>query len=310
MRSHIWALAALAGLAAAGTVCAQADPKAVVATVNGRNITLGEVDAVLQQRESPANMPEADKQQARFEAACLLVDGVLWEQYLQKNGPKIAKAEIDKRFAELVQAVKKAGRSMDVYYKDAGQTEAGVRAGITSMLQWDAIARAKINDTDLRRYYDQNRDLFDQVQVHAYQIVRKLPPHSPPAEVQKARDELLAIRAHILAGEFDFTEAAKRYSQDPTSAQGGDLGTFGRKMNWPESITRAVFALPVNVISDVVETEYGLHLFLVTEHKAPQQPPTFETIKDTVREFCAGELRLAIMQQLRQSAKVQFNLPN
>ena len=62
--------------------------------------------------------------QLRYEAACLLVDGALWEQYLQKNGPKIDKAEVNKRFAELEEAVKKAGKSMAEYYKDTGQTEA------------------------------------------------------------------------------------------------------------------------------------------------------------------------------------------
>ncbi|HKI33993.1 MAG TPA: peptidylprolyl isomerase [Gemmataceae bacterium] len=306
MRSHIWALAALAGLAAAAaTARAQADPKTVVATVNGRNITLGEVDAVLKERQ----VPEAEIPQARYEAACLLVDGVLWEQYLQKNGAKIAKAEVNKRFAELLQAVKKAGKTMEEYYKETGQSEASVRAGIVSVLQWDAIAHAKVTDAQVRRYYDENRDLFDKVLVHARHIVLRVSPNASPAEKLAVRNNLLAIRAHILAGEFDFAEAAKRFSQDTTAPQGGDLGTFGRKMYWPESITRAAFALPVNVISDAIETEDGLHLFLVIERKAPQPPPEFEKIKDTVGEFCAGELRLAVMQQLRQAAKVQFNLP-
>src|SRR5260370_3514845 len=99
MRSQIWALAAgVAGLiAAAGSARAQGDAKAVVATVNGRTITFGEVDTVLRARNvSPAELPPDSRKRMQYEAACLLVDGILWEQYLQKNGPHIDPAELNK----------------------------------------------------------------------------------------------------------------------------------------------------------------------------------------------------------------------
>jgi parvulin-like peptidyl-prolyl isomerase len=312
MRWHIWALAALAGVAAAaGTAGAQTDPKTVVATANGHSVTLGEVDAVISARPQPANTSEAEMKQLRYEAACVLVDGLLWEQYLQKNGPKIDKAEVNKRFAELEGAVKKAGKSMADYYKDTDQTEATVRAGIVSILQWDAIARAKINEAQLKRYYEENRDYFDRVTVHARHIVFRVPASAPDSERQEAREKLLAIRAHLVAGTLDFAEAAKRYSQDTTAEQGGDLGTFPRKFVMPESIARVAFALPVNAVSDVVQSEYGLHLITVVERKGPEagRAAGFESVKDEVRERCADELRLAVMQQLRQAAKIQFNLP-
>jgi parvulin-like peptidyl-prolyl isomerase len=310
MRWHIWALAALTGVAAGvGTAGAQTDPKTVVATANGHGVTLGEVDAVIKARPPAAGTTEADVKQLRYEAACLLVDGVLWEQYLQKSGPKIDKAEVNKRFAELEAAVKVAGKSMADYYKDTGQTEATVRAGIVSILQWDAIVRTKVSDAQVKRYFDENKDLFDGVQVHASQIVFKVAPNATAADKQKARQDLLAIRAHVVAGTLDFAEAAKRYSQDAAAAQGGDLGTFPRKFVMPESIARAAFALPVGGVSDVVESEYGLHLIRVTERKPGEKPSEFEKTREQVRELCGEELRQAVMQQLRQAAKIQFNLP-
>jgi peptidyl-prolyl cis-trans isomerase C len=311
MRWHIWALAALAGVAAgAGTVGAQTDPKTVVATANGHGVTLGEVDAVVKARPQPAGTTELEMKQLRYEAACLLVDGVLWEQYLTKNGPKIDKAEVNKRFAELEAAVQKAGKSMADYYKDTGQTETTVRAGILSILQWDAIAHAKISDEQVKRYYDDNKDVFDGVQVHASHVVIKVSPNATAADKQEARKNLVAIRAHVVAGTLDFAEAARRYSQDSTAEQGGDLGTFPRKFVMPESIARAAFALLPGGVSDVVESEYGLHIIKVIERKpSSQQPMAFDAVKDQVRELCAEELRMAVMQQLRQSAKIQFNLP-
>jgi peptidyl-prolyl cis-trans isomerase C len=309
MRWHIWALAALLGVAAgAGTAGAQTDPKAVVATANGHNITLGEVDAVIKSRpEAPTS--EDELKQSRYAVACMLIDGVLWEQYLQKNGPKIDKAEVNKHFAELEEAVKKAGKDMAKYYQDIGQNEAGVRAGIVSILQWNAIARTKITDEQVRRYYEQNKDVFDGVQVQARHILYKVSPNATAADKDKIRKDLLAIRANVLAGTLDFAEAARRYSQDPTAAQGGELPPFPRKFMMPESIAQAAFALQVGGISDVVESELGMHLIMVTGRKAGEQTMPFDQIKEQVRELAAEELRQAVMQQLRQAAKIQFNLP-
>jgi peptidyl-prolyl cis-trans isomerase C len=210
---------------------------------------------------------------------------------------------------ELREAVKKANKTMDDYYKDSGQDEAGVRAGILSVLQWDAIARARISDAEVKRYYDENKDFFDQVTVHASHIMLKVAANAPETEKQAAREKLLAIRAHVVAGKLDFAEAAKRYSQCVTAPEGGDLGMFPRKMVVDENIAKAAFALPVNGVSDVVQSDYGLHLIKVTERKADGPPSEFGKIKDTVREFCTEELRMSVMAQQRKTAEVKITLP-
>jgi peptidyl-prolyl cis-trans isomerase C len=313
MRWHIWALAALTGvgasLAAAGPARAQADPKMVVATVNGRTITMGEVQTVLKARPLPVELPEAKKKEMVYQVVCMLIDGVLWEQYLQKHGPKIDQAEVNKRMAELHEAVKKANKTMEDYYKDTAQNESQVRAGIVSVLQWDQIARKKISDADVKRYYDENKDFFDGVTVHASHIMLKVAANAPEAEKLAARDKLLAIRAHLVAGTLDFAEAARRYSQCSTAPEGGDLGMFPRKFVADETIARTAFALPVNGVSDVVQSEFGLHLIKVTERKAGEQPSDFTKIKDVVRDFCTEELRMAVLAEARKSADVKITLP-
>jgi peptidyl-prolyl cis-trans isomerase C len=310
MRLHIWALAGVAGLAVwAGPARAQADPNAVVATVNKRTITLAEVDAAIKARGPlPVELSAEQRKRLQFDVLCMLIDGVLWEQYLQKNGPHIDPGEVTKRFAELERAVKKAGKTMQDYYKDGGQNEAQVRAGIVSVLQWDAIARARINDADVRRYYDENKDFFDGVTVRASHIMVKVAPGAPEADKKAARDKLLAIRAHLVAGKLDFAEAAKRYSECVTAPEGGDLGMFPRKMVIDENIARAAFALKPGEISDVVQSDYGMHLIKLTERKSGDQPSEYEKIKDVVRDFCTEEMRHAVLAQERQAAKVEITL--
>jgi peptidyl-prolyl cis-trans isomerase C len=311
MRLHIGALAGAALLAVAvGGARAQGDPQTVVASVNGQTITMGEVDAAIKARGPlPVEISADTRKRLQFDIVCMLIDGRLWDEYLKKNGPKIDKAEIDKQIAKCEEEVKKHNKTMADYYKESGQTETSLRAGIQAALQWEEIAKAKITDAAVRRYYDENKDYFDDVLVHASHILLRVAKNAPEEEKKKARDTLLAIRANVVAGKIDFAEAAKRYSQDQTAKEGGDLGTFPRKMVMAESIAKVAFSLPQGGVSDVVETEFGLHLIKVTERKAGEKPSDFEKIKDAVRDLCSAELQLAVMQELRQSAKIEVNLP-
>ena len=65
----------------------------------------------------------------------------------------------------------------------------------------------------------------------------------------------------------DFSELAKQYSDDTTSGvNGGDLGWFSRGMMVGQFEDTA-FSLEPGVVSDLIETEFGLHVILVDEVK-------------------------------------------
>lgn len=75
----------------------------------------------------------------------------------------------------------------------------------------------------------------------------------------KARAEEAQKRA--LGGE-DFKELVKQYSDEPGAPErGGDLGKFERSSMVP-AFANAAFALPVNGVSAVVETQFGYHVIL------------------------------------------------
>ncbi len=56
-----------------------------------------------------------------------------------------------------------------------------------------------------------------------------------------------------------FQDLAKEFSQCPSSAEGGDLGEFGKGSMVP-SFELAAFALKVNEVSGPVRTQFGYHL--------------------------------------------------
>jgi len=72
---------------------------------------------------------------------------------------------------------------------------------------------------------------------------------------QKLKDEI--------AGGADFAALAKEHSQCPSSAQGGDLGTFSEGQMVPE-FDQVVFNEAINEVHGPVKTQFGYHLLEVT----------------------------------------------
>lgn len=75
---------------------------------------------------------------------------------------------------------------------------------------------------------------------------------------EEAQQKIVDLKADIDAGS-DFAELARQNSDCPSSAQGGDLGSFGRGMMVPE-FEESAFGLEVGATSDIVMTDFGYHL--------------------------------------------------
>lgn len=88
-------------------------------------------------------------------------------------------------------------------------------------------------------------------------------------KVEGVRKKAQDLQARLKAGE-DFAELAREYSEDPGSgSQGGDLGFFSRGTMVPE-FEEAAFSLQLGEISDLVQTQYGIHI-IRTEEKTGDQ---------------------------------------
>ena len=90
----------------------------------------------------------------------------------------------------------------------------------------------------------------------------------------------------------------------PERPKGGDLGFFPRKWMVEEPFAKVAFAMKVGELSDVVVTDYGYHLIQVTDRK-PGDATTFEDAQDEVRDCYIEEMKLAILGDLRKSAKIE-----
>ncbi|KAH1206339.1 Peptidyl-prolyl cis-trans isomerase Pin1 [Glycine max] len=81
---------------------------------------------------------------------------------------------------------------------------------------------------------------------------------------ENAVSQLKALRDDIVSGKASFEDIASRFSDCSSAKRGGDLGPFGRgQMQKP--FEEATFALKVGEISDIVDTDSGVHIIKRTK---------------------------------------------
>lgn len=139
-----------------------------------------------------------------------------------------------------------------------------------------------ISQEEILAYYDAHVDEFNvPKQVHARHILIKTGQSASDDEIEKAR----AQAAHVAAlahGGADFAGLAKKYSEGPSGANGGDLGFF-KKQDMVQPFAEKAFSMQVGDISDPVRTRFGWHVIKVEGIK----PPTVKTpdqVSDQIRK--------------------------
>ncbi|MDR5858427.1 peptidylprolyl isomerase [Halomonas eurihalina] len=105
---------------------------------------------------------------------------------------------------------------------------------------------------------------------------------------QRTREEAEARLEQVnqrLADGDSFDDLAAEYSDDTsTSGEGGDLGVISRGF-FGDAFDEAAFSLGEGQVSDIVETDNGLHLIKVTE----LDRPSFEESRDRLARQVARE---------------------
>jgi peptidyl-prolyl cis-trans isomerase D len=121
------------------------------------------------------------------------------------------------------------------------------------------------------------------------------------------REQRIAKAQAQLAAGAEFADVAGEFSDDiGSAASGGDLGyTSGDA--FPAEMEEVIAALDINVISEPVETDAGLHLIQVTERDAGEVP-TLEEVRDRLHdEIQAGEARVALLRTVEDLKDLTFN---
>ncbi len=201
---------------------------------------------------------------------------------------------------EFYATLEKAGVDKESYYRMIRQDLS------VNMLTDQKIADAEeASEEEITAFYAAHPDkMVKPAMVKASHILVKAEAGNPSQAAAKI-DEL---KEKLGNGE-DFAVLAQEHSVCPSSAKGGDLGFFG-----PGSMVKAfedvAFALKPGEISDVVPTQFGLHLIKVTDSQEAVKLE-LEDAKPQIAQFLKEQNGAKLLQEwiegLKKEATIDFS---
>ena len=107
-----------------------------------------------------------------------------------------------------------------------------------------------------------------------------------------------------------FAQVAKEYSEDVVSAkEGGDLGFFTYEQ-MVEPFSKAAFSQKINVIGDIIQTNYGYHIIMVTDRKSAGVEP-LSAVKEQLTQFIKKQKEFQVLvdliENLKNKAEIVYN---
>lgn len=134
----------------------------------------------------------------------------------------------------------------------------------------------------------------------------------PSAQLSEAaaRTQLTEFKKRIEAGQADFAQLAREYSQDASASKGGDLGWSNPGLFVPE-FEETVNSLAPNQIAEPIVSRFGMHLIQLLERRqtALSQREQREIARNLVREKKLEEAYAQWAQDVRGRAYVEFREP-
>ena len=277
-----------------------------IAVVNGQAIPREEWEAAVRKLPPPpANISAEARKAAAMQALPLMINSLLRRQSLNKQGPPPPASEVQARMTQLETALRQSKKTLADYYRETGLDEAKLRSGIAAETQWQTYLARRLSQEDLKKYYEENKDMFDGSKIRVAHIVYTIPPGDAKSEAA-GKDYMEKVRLELLKG-ADFASLARQYSHDKTSAErGGDLGWFPPRKADPDLFIRTASSMKKGEVSGLVRTEYGLHIIQIADFQ-PGKPSRFEEMQESVKDVYADELKVSIILQQRREAKIEVN---
>ena len=132
------------------------------------------------------------------------------------------------------------------------------------LLNREVKSKIVITDTDVKQYYDKHIDRYTgSTKYELRHILLRLTPGASDFQKTRVSEEINVIRKRLQDGE-SFEKLAKQFSDAPTAAKGGRLGTFSTHLLTQE-ISGALEGLQPKEFSPVVETDQGYQIFFVED---------------------------------------------
>jgi len=257
---------------------------AVLATVNGDEITSDEVNKVLLEgTQGRFDSLPADKQN---ELRQRIIEGMIAQELVFDDAKRTGVLESKAYKQELETLV--------------NRLKVQLAAKVWEQQQFEAI---KVDAKEVKAYFDANPDEFiDKEKIRARHILVKT-----ESEAESVIKSMKGLSGEKLKNEF--IAQAKSKSTGPSAAKGGDLGYFPRGQMVP-SFNDAAFAMKEGSMSSTpVQSQFGYHVIYVEDKKAAKKLG-FDDVKNFIEQRLKMDKFKATMEKkmssLREKAKITY----
>ena len=258
----------------------------IVAVVNDEVITLHDLNTAFEPYEKNIESTYKGKdkdsviKQTKESFFQRLIDNILIEQEAKKAGTSVTVKDEDVMnviqdmlikqklsMQDFLKHLAKEGSSIETVKKEIKSQIIRMR-----LLKREVKDRIIVTDEEIGEYYNKHRQEYEgKESVRMKQILLLLPSGADETVKINMKKEALRLRELLMKGE-SFDLLASKYSQGPAAAQGGDVGFIERGTIIPEVETIA-FRLPLEQVSEVIESSMGFHIIKVVDKKGAGLKP-------------------------------------
>lgn len=223
----------------------------------------------------------------------------VYKQFDEKQLPRLleqakvdSSAELEERFRSLGTSLENTRRA---FFEQVAARE---------MVKRESEEDFEVTHDQLLNYYQEHADEY-QVQARAKweQMTARFDQFPSKREAESA---IVEMGNAVLNG-ARFDEIAKRQSQGPTAKSGGKYDWTERGSLVSTVLDEAIFSLPLNEMSEIIEDETGLHIIRVTEREDEGKVPFIKAqkeIREKIKEQRQDEVIKAYVERLKRETYV------
>ncbi len=266
----ICALLMLAGHSAAG----QQVVESIVGVVGNEVIYLSDVEGQVVQLKAERDPTPVDLLRCRvFEDQ--LVQKLFLDQARIDSievSPESVEADLSSRLTEYI---RRAGseQALETYFnKSMAEIRKDLREMLTNQYivqetQGTIAQNITVTPDEIKKYFNSMpKDSLPLVPRKVQLSIISVEPPDMEASKAEVRQRLLELRSRIINGE-SFSTLAILYSEDPgTAPKGGETG-FTLRGELAKPYAEAAWSLKKDVVSKIVETEFGFHIIQLVDRK-------------------------------------------
>ena len=238
-----------------------------------------------------------------------IIDNEVAYQDAQRENIKVEDKDVNEKYEDLKETLK-SNSAYKAKLDEVGVNDDFLKSQvkkdlIVSKYKENFMKNIKINDNEIKTYYDNHKDEFTKEEVRASQILISTLDDNNNVVNQEQKEKLKDKAEDILEklkNNEDFAILAKEYSDDKNSGKdGGDLGYFSKE-DKNIDFTNPVFKLEKDQLSDIIETEYGYHIVKVTDNKSVTK--TLEESKEDIKNKILNQNYTQHIDSLYKNGKI------